>query len=211
MSREWILDETKFFTLPRVRKLVKSLEKTLEKSIGTRAEPGALRDWMLINLVLGSGLRVQEAVSLKCKDIRLRGNLSGIHVREGKKGRSRFIYINDDLGKKILDYVAWKEHWGEDIKPEAPFFFSSRSKGHYSARAFQKAFKRCLRRADLPLYFSFHCLRHTYGTHLLKSSRYNHRLVQKQLGHARLETTQIYTHVMNKDLRNISSPIEDVL
>jgi site-specific recombinase XerC len=79
---------------------------------------------------------------------------------------------------------------------------SSNTGKHFTTRAIQKAFKRCAERAGLPARYSIHCLRHTYACFLLKASNWNIRLVQKQLGHSRIETTQVYADVMLPDIKN---------
>lgn len=215
MPREWLLDRKKYLSLSEVGRLKKAVDEARHSAGGTRGEGAAMRDWVLVNLVLGSGLRVQEAASLRCCDVSLGASPSKLFVRKGKNGRSRVVYFNGELKTCLSEYLSWKQSAGEAVSPEAPVFYSARSPESglmtpdsrpagavrcMSKRALQKSFKRSLARAGLPGHYSIHCLRHTYGTHLLKSSRYNHRLVQEQLGHARLETTQIYTHVLDQDM-----------
>ena len=69
-----------------------------------------------------------------------------------------------------------------------------------STRALEKAFKRVAARAHLPEHYSIHCLRHTFACQLYKASGYNLRLVQKQLGHSKAKTTEVYADVLNPDL-----------
>ena len=70
-----------------------------------------------------------------------------------------------------------------------------------TTRAIEKAFKRTAARADLPSHYSIHCLRHSYACELYRASGYNLRLVQKQLGHAHIGTTQVYADVMEPDMQ----------
>jgi len=70
-----------------------------------------------------------------------------------------------------------------------------------TTRALQKIFKRCAEKACLRSSYSIHCLRHTYACFLLKAGNWNLRLVQKQLGHARISTTQVYADVMMPDVK----------
>lgn len=70
-----------------------------------------------------------------------------------------------------------------------------------TTRAIQNVFKRCAAIARLKSTYSIHCLRHTYACFLLKASNWNLRLVQKQLGHARITTTQVYADVMMPDVK----------
>jgi len=102
--------------------------------------------------------------------------------------------------KHCRQYFLWKQSIGEAIDPDKPLLLSSNTKKHMSERAIQKAFKRCAKKAGIALHYSIHCLRHTYACQLYKASNYNLRLVQKQLGHSRLSTTQVYADVMRPDL-----------
>jgi len=70
-----------------------------------------------------------------------------------------------------------------------------------TTRGMQKIFKRCAERAGLYSAYSIHCLRHSYACFLLKASNWNLRLVQKQLGHSRITTTQVYADVMMPDIK----------
>jgi site-specific recombinase XerD len=81
-----MLDETKYLTLREVRKLKRAAAARKDTAQGTPGEPVAVRDWFLVNLVLGSGLRVQEAASLDCGDVLLGQAFSRILVRQGKTG-----------------------------------------------------------------------------------------------------------------------------
>lgn len=89
----------------------------------------------------------------------------------------------------------------EPALPDSPLFWSKRTDRPMTTRALQKAFKRAARRAGLSERYSVHSLRHTYATHLLRASGYNLRLVQRQLGHSRITTTQVYADVLAEDAR----------
>jgi len=79
--------------------------------------------------------------------------------------------------------------------------FTSRKGKKLTCRALQKSFKKCLARAGLPMHYSIHCLRHTYGSHLYVASGYNLRLVQKQLGHSSVRVTEVYASLMDKCIK----------
>jgi integrase/recombinase XerC len=70
-----------------------------------------------------------------------------------------------------------------------------------TTRAIEKAFKRAAARAGLSSRYSIHCLRHTYACELYRASGYNLRLVQKQLGHSHIGTTQVYADVVEPDMQ----------
>ncbi len=158
-------------------------------------------DWFLIELSLNSGLRVFEIADLECRDIVLREELSHIVVRKGKCGKRRIVRINTDFQEAVKVFMNWKHKAGEKIDDYAPLFFSPRSKGKYSTRGLQKAFKRCIVKAGIPAYHSIHHLRHTFASLLYVASNSNARLIQKQLGHSSIQTTQVYLNLFQQDVQ----------
>lgn len=157
----------------------------------------AVRDWFLVELSLGSGLRVSELAGLTCADLPL-GDPAAVVVRHGKGNRSRVVNVSSKLRATAEKFVAWKRARGEDVGPHAPVFLSCVTGRAMSARALQDCFARALRRASVA-HKGIHSARHTYATALFRSSR-NLRLVQRQLGHASLATTQIYLSLFDEDV-----------
>ena len=85
----------------------------------------------------------------------------------------------------------------------------NRGRWHIHSTAIQKAVRRASIEARIPKKMSCHSFRHSFATHMLEDG-YNIRIVQELLGHKNLETTQIYTHVVNKSLSGIVSPLDKV-
>jgi site-specific recombinase XerD len=137
-----------------------------------------------------------EIVQLKCGDLFLDERLCSVLVRNGKGSKKRQVFFVGPFRKHCRDFLKWKEQNGESIDDNAPLLVSSNTGRNMTTRALQKAFKRSARRASLQEKFSIHCLRHTYACFLLKASDWNLRLVQKQLGHSKITTTQVYADVM---------------
>ena len=161
----------------------------------------AIRDYFIIHLALATGLRVMEIAALKCSDIFLDDKICSVLVRKGKGGKKRMVYFTGPLRKHCREYFKWKWQIGEPVEQEEPLIVSSNTGGHMTTRAIQKAFKRCAESACLDSKYAIHCLRHTYACFLLKASDWNLRLVQKQLGHSKVSTTQVYADVMMPDVK----------
>lgn len=109
--------------------------------------------------------------------------------------------VNRALRDHVVRFLPWNEETGEPVGEDAPLLLSSITGRTMTTRALQKAFKRCAASAGLSSHYSIHSLRHTFACHLYKASRWNLRLVQKQLGHSSIVTTQVYADVMEPDMR----------
>src|SRR5690606_28129658 len=104
---------------------------------------------------------------------------------------SRVVRISSQLANRCAEYLAWKNARGEPVTGEAPVFRSSASGSFMTTRGLQLSFARSLRRAGVA-HRGIHCARHTFATELYRASGHDLHLVQRQLGHASLATTQIY-------------------
>lgn len=160
-----------------------------------------IRDHFIVSIGLSTGLRVMEIAALKCGDLELETRMPYLVVKNGKGGKKRRVFFNGSFKKQCKEYLAWKQDIGESVEFDQPLLLSTRTGRHLTTRAIQKAFKRYAKKANLPSHYSIHCLRHTYACSLLKASNWNLRLVQKQLGHARITTTQVYADVLMPDMK----------
>jgi integrase/recombinase XerD len=154
-----------------------------------------------VDMALSTGLRVAEIANLKCKDIFLKDHFCALLVRNGKGGKKRLVRFNGAFKRHYEKFISWKQSIGEPTGLGDPLLLSSNTGGHMSTRALEKAFKRTAARAGLPSHYSIHYLRHTYACELYRASGYNLRLVQKQLGHAHIATTQVYADVVEPDMQ----------
>ncbi|MBC7099398.1 phage integrase family protein [Candidatus Bipolaricaulota bacterium] len=186
-----------FMTPEEVRRLKGVLRRAAQEALKT-GKKGPVRDWAIIHVALDAGLRVSEIVSLRVGDLILDPGHSAIIVRQGKGGKKRGVDIGSPLRDHLLQYLEWKRAVGEPTSPEALLFLSPRG-GPLTRQAVYHAFKRYARLAGLPGRFTIHSCRHTYASMLYKASRYNLRLVQKQLGHSSIRTTQVYADVLSQD------------
>ena len=157
-----------------------------------------VQDWLAIDLALSTGLRVSEIANLRCGDIWADDERASLMVRNGKNGKQRIVKFGTAFKEHLREYLEWKEKNGQDCGPDAPLLLSSNTRDKMTTRALQKAFERNARRVGIQGH-SIHSLRHTYATFLLRASG-NLRLVQKQLGHSSITTTEVYADVLNPDL-----------
>jgi integrase/recombinase XerD len=194
----WILDEGKFLTSGEVRRLRSTLQKRKEKALQNNTKT-AIRDWLVVNLALFTGLRVMELSRLRHEDLRVENGNSSLIVRNGKNGKPRIVKFGQSCRKLVLEYLDWKISIGELSGADDPLIVSSNTNKAMTTRGLQKIFERSARRAGIKGH-SIHHLRHTYASHLYKASKYNLRLVQKQLGHSSTKITEVYADVLMPDL-----------
>ncbi len=197
----WVLDPGKFLTSEEAARLLETTSKRA-RAAAAKGNKVAVRDYFIVNLGLSTGLRVAEISQLKCGDIFLKGPVCSLLVRNGKGGKKRLVRFNGSLKRHYQKYTLWKQTVGEPIGPGDPLILSSNTGTRMTTRALEKVFKRSASRAGLSNHYSIHSLRHTYACELYRASSYNLRLVQKQLGHAYIGTTQVYADVMEPDMQH---------
>lgn len=200
MSSTWVLDPGKFLTREEASKLLETARKQASAALAS-GNKVAVRDCFIIALALSTGLRVAEIAHLKCGDLFLKGPICSLLVRRGKGGKKRLVRFNGALKRHCEDYLRWKQKVGEPTAAGDPLLLSSNTGRRMTTRALQKVFKRSAARAGLASHYAIHCLRHTYACELYRASSYNLRLVQKQLGHSSISTTQVYADVMEPDMQ----------
>ncbi|MEI8344095.1 MAG: site-specific tyrosine recombinase/integron integrase [Candidatus Moraniibacteriota bacterium] len=150
---------------------------------------------LLISLSYGAGFRVSEIVNLKIKDINFDELV--VHIKGAKGNKDRITIFSEKIKDDLLLLVK-----NRDI---GAYVFESNRGDKLDERTAQKVFEKALKKAGIKKEASFHCLRHSFATHLLENG-VDVRYVQELLGHANIRTTQIYTKVTNPALRNIKSP-----
>lgn len=153
---------------------------------------------VILMTTYAGGLRISEAVRLRYEDIDTDRML--IHVRHGKGGKDRYVPLSELLLDVLQAY--------QKIAPQNEWLFPGVQPGHYlSTRTVQRAVERAVRKAGIKKHATCHTLRHSFATHLLESGT-DIRAIQKLLGHKRLETTAIYTHVTDARIRSTKSPLD---
>ena len=155
----------------------------------------AARDWALVLLIFGCGLRISEALSLKNTDIVNRPDSLRIL---GKGSKERIVPILPAVLDAIDKYIKVRPFGNE---PEDELFRSVRGLP-MSARMAEKVVEKLRHYLQLPDYVTPHALRHTFATALLAGGA-DLRSLQELLGHSSLSTTQLYTKVNMSEIMNI--------
>jgi integrase/recombinase XerD len=148
----------------------------------------------MISLLYSSGLRVSELVKLKPQDVRFEESIGW--VRQGKGGKDRMFLLSQQIGKELQDYLQ---------KRENNFLFSKEKP--LTTRNIQKIVKKVREKAGIQKRVTPHTMRHSFATHLLEAGT-DIRYIQSLLGHASLNTTQMYAHVSTEQLKKIKSPLD---
>ena len=190
----WSINETKYLDIKKVKKLRLALIK--ERALAPDKLITA-RNWFMVELGLSVGLRVEEMTNLKVSDLNLNDRQPSLMVRQGKGNKPRTVYFSESFKNECLLYLSRRNN----LEIESDYLFTNTAGRQLTRRALQKSFKNCLKLTGLESHYSIHCLRHTYGSYLYKSSNHNLRLVQEQLGHSSIRTTQIYAGVMNYEIK----------
>lgn len=193
----WVLDERKFLSFEELARLRRHVRRRVDRSRLKKRLPWL--EWFLVELALETGLRVAEMASLNCSDLVISVDRCGTMVRHGKGGKSRFVRIRPRFAKTCQNFLHWKETAQEPVSDDAPVFLSPKTKSHMTTRGLQKMFLRCCGRVNIAGHSVHHC-RHTYASHLYKASGHDLRMVQRQLGHASVKTTEVYAHVFDQDI-----------
>ncbi len=151
----------------------------------------------IISMLYGCGLRVSELVNIKMIDIDLDRKM--LRVYRGKGDKDRYVM----LPGKLFSILSAQEK----IKEKDDYLFTNGRNVRLTTRSIDKIVKKSADLAGVSKKVSSHMLRHSFATHLLEDGT-DIRYIQELLGHARLETTQIYTHVANSNLAEIKSPLD---
>ena len=185
----WFLSQERFLTSSELKRLLRLTEQRKTEAMYD-GKKTAVKEWFLITVATETGLRVQEIADLNCGDIHADGQWRMLSVRNGKGNKPRPVIVRKEFIAACHEFFAWKRKQGESTEREAPIFVTMGRR--MTKRALQKAYERTLVRAGIsqPQGVGIHSLRHTYASFLLVASGFNLRLVQKQLGHASVRTTQ---------------------
>ena len=156
--------------------------------------PNQARDYCILTLFLNCGLRISELIGLNVTDVR--GNQLRVL---GKGNKERMLFLNEACLGALQDWMT--ERSMLTLVDENALFVTPRNRRRITRAAVHKLVKKHLAAAGLDsTKYSSHKLRHTAATLMLQNG-VDVRTLQEVLGHDHLNTTQIYTHVDNEDLR----------
>ncbi len=158
------------------------------------------RDKAILEVLFSTGLRVSELVKLNRDRVDLERREFGII---GKGGRARVVFLSTRAAKYLRDYLNQrKDNFNPLFIRHKGTLAPSEEKMRLTARSVQRIVKKYARKIKLPVDVTPHVLRHSFATDLLIAGA-DIRSVQEMLGHKNIATTQVYTHVTHKHLKEI--------
>jgi site-specific recombinase XerD len=169
-----------------------------------------LRDRALLETLFSTGLRVAELAALNRDQLRLKENTQDVEVAViGKGSKIRTVYFSERAVQALRRYLNERKDMDEAL------FINYRRGGAKSdksrrltVKSIEDIVKKYVKITGLPVMATPHTLRHSFATDLLNQG-VDLRTVQEFLGHSNIATTQIYTHVTNKQLRDIHRKVHD--
>jgi integrase/recombinase XerC len=212
LRRESLIDDDPGALVPTPKREVRMpahlSEDEMTALIGAAADetPLGRRDRAILELFYASGLRLSELAGLDIDDVNLGAKMARVM---GKGGKQRIVPFNNSTASAIRTYLKGREQLTRDVRPPGgsrprplggargrqrdPLFVNYRG-GRLTVRSIDRLVRRYVAASSARLGISPHALRHSFATHLLQRGA-DLRAIQELLGHARLSTTERYTHV----------------
>lgn len=193
--------EIKFLNLEQLKRLLES------PSAGTII---GLRDRSLLETLFSTGLRVAELAALNRDQLRIKDDTHDIEIAvAGKGSKIRTVYFSNRAIKALRDYIKERHDMDDALfinyKRGGAVTNTSR---RLTVKSIEDIVKKYVIITGLPVMATPHTLRHSFATDLLNNG-VDLRTVQEFLGHSNIATTQIYTHVTNKQLRDIHRKVHE--
>ncbi|TRX63177.1 tyrosine-type recombinase/integrase [uncultured Carboxylicivirga sp.] len=155
----------------------------------------------LLALIYSSGLRISELINLMIEDIITeRGQ---VRIRNAKGNKDRYSLLSQALLQDLRQYY-------KKYRPQKWLFEGPKPQSQYSSSSVNRFLKAASLKAGIKRRVTPHMLRHSFATHLLEQGT-DLRHIQTLLGHSSSKTTEIYTHVSNKQLNKITNPLDELL
>jgi integrase/recombinase XerD len=163
------------------------------------AAPG-LKYKAALSVAYGAGLRATEVISLKVSDIDSKRMI--IRVEQGKGSKDRNVMLSPHL-------LGLLRAWWKAARPQGWLFPGRDPAQPMTTRQLNRACHAAVQMAEINKRVSLHTLRHSFATHLLEQNT-DVRVIQVLLGHAKLDTTALYTRVATKTISEVMSPLEHI-
>ena len=196
LKRHDILEHTHFIREPRKLLVVLSPEQVARL---LDAAPG-IKYKAALSVAYGAGLRAAEVVSLKISDIDSERMI--IRVEQGKGRKDRYVMLSPHLLQLL-------RAWWKAARPQGWLFPGRDRVQPMTTRQLNRACHAAAQMAEIDKNVSLHTLRHSFATHLLEQN-IDVRVIQVLLGHAKLDTTALYTRVATKTISEVMSPLEHI-
>ena len=196
LGRPDLVERTAFVREPRKLPVVLSPEEVARL---LDAAP-ALKYKAALSVAYGAGLRVSEVVALKVSDIDSKRMI--IRVEQGKGRKDRYVMLSPHLLELL-------RAWYKAARPQGWLFPGRDRVQPMTTRQLNRACHAAADTAEIGKPVSMHTLRHSFATHLLEQN-IDIRVIQVLLGHAKLDTTALYTRVTTKTIQQVMSPLDRI-
>lgn len=175
---------------------IDAIQRTFDRSL-----PGPARNYVIVEVLYGCGLRVSELVSLKLSNIYFEEEMLQV---VGKGGKERWVPINSYALQQLDCYIRQLRSQLQPQPGEEKYVFLNLRGHHLTRVAVFQFIKEAVAKAGIRKHVSPHSLRHSFATELVQNGA-DLRAVQEMLGHECLSTTEIYTHLTAQFLRDTIS------
>ena len=196
LGRPDLVERATFVREPRKLPVVLSPEEVARL---LDAAPG-LKYKAALSVAYGAGLRVSEVVALKVGDIDSKRMV--IRIEQGKGRKDRYVMLSPQLLELL-------RAWWRAARPQGWLFPGRDPIQPMTTRQLNRACHAAAHLAEIGKPVSMHTLRHSFATHLLEQN-IDIRVIQVLLGHAKLDTTALYTRVATKTIRQVMSPLDRI-
>ena len=196
LGRPDLVERTAFVREPRKLPVVLSPEEVARL---LDAAP-ALKYKAALSVAYGAGLRVSEVVALKVGDIDSKRMV--IRIEQGKGRKDRYVMLSPHLLELL-------RAWYKAARPQGWLFPGMNPVNPMTTRQLNRACHAAADMAEIGKPVSMHTLRHSFATHLLEQN-IDIRVIQGLLGHAKLDTTALYTRVATKTIQQVVSPLDRI-
>ncbi len=159
-----------------------------------------LKHRCILSLLYSAGLRRNELINLRPTDII--SNRKQIMISQSKGKKDRYTLLSEPLLYDLRNYF-------KQYRPDIWLFEGNQPGKQYSATSISRILDKAAKKAGIRRRVTPHMLRHSFATHLLEQGT-DLRFIQELLGHSSSKTTEIYTHVSNKNLGQIKNPLDDI-